>query len=565
MQTTRPHATPKAASARSLQVVVHQFEGAEDLRAMPLAAGLLVATAERALGAHISTRIVRARRPVHEVVEDHRVAPDVLAFSCYTWNERYTIEVARAASLRWPEALIVLGGPSVPRDAARLGVWLTSWPFLDALVLGEGELSFVELLRAAREGHPLTDVAGLALRAPDGAVVMTAERPRMRALTESTSPYLAGTFADLDARGVNAAVVETNRGCPFSCTFCDWGQATGSRVVELPLERVKAELDWVGERQIPFLYIIDANFGIRRRDESIIAHLVEVKARTGFPTFCYFHLTKNANVRNLRTVERLQAAGIGCRMALSMQDFDPVVLTAIARSNIKLEHSLHLRELCHDKGIPTFNELLLGLPGQTLSGFCASVVKAITPFEADTFSLYLTRLLENAAMASEEHRTRFGLKTSWVLAVSPNPDYVAYVDELEEVVVATDAMPSEDWAQAYRFGYLLSVCYNQGLAREALTTLRFSAAGVEDDGVDAVVSGIGALLDAMVSSTEGSWLSQVDHVFERYLRSIRAGGPMLLPMAGLGDRRWTIEEALTMTLQPQGEALARWTREHWPA
>ena len=334
---------------RVVRIYVNQFNGINALQALPLAAGLLVASARRdplldsAMIFHIEVR----RQPVENVLEVYQ-DPVVLAFSCYTWNLRYTLEVARRARTRFPDALIVMGGPSVPRSEEAVARFFEMHPCCDVLVLGEGEATFQAILRAVLEETPLEEVAGLALPKGQGTVVTT-PRPRMDDPGQTASPYLSGTFEMLarqECDTINAALVETNRGCPFSCTFCDWGQATQSHVYELPLKRVCEELDWIGTQEIPFLYIIDANFGIRPRDIRIIEHIARVKARTGYPEFCYFHLTKNAHARNLKTVETLQKAGIGCRMALSMQDFDPGVLRAIKRDNIKLSRSLHLRKLC---------------------------------------------------------------------------------------------------------------------------------------------------------------------------------------------------------------------------
>ena len=106
------------------------------------------------------------------------------------------------------------------------------------------------------------------LRAPPlaaGLLAATLRREPELAGIAIGSPYLDGTFDALVARGeigpITTAVLETNRGCPFACTFCDRGQATQSRVHELPGERVTHELTWLAERGVPYLYLVDANFG----------------------------------------------------------------------------------------------------------------------------------------------------------------------------------------------------------------------------------------------------------------------------------------------------------------
>ncbi len=377
---------------------------------MPLAAGLLVASARRdpAIGRAASLSIHTARLDPDAVVASHH-PPDVLAFSAYAWNERLSLEVARRARARRPGAFVLFGGPSVPRRPDRAARFLREHPYVDALAFGEGELLFREVLRALLEARPLDGVAGLALRAtalPEGAL-LTAPRARMADFAETASPYLDGTFDGLVTADAPppAAIVETNRGCPFACTFCDWGQAVQSQVRELPLERLHGELDWIARRQIPYLYIVDANYGMRRRDLDIVREIGRLRAAVGCPRYVFFHLTKNATERHLEVVLALREAGIGTHLALSAQDFEPRVLQAVRRENIRLDRALALRRICHERGIPTFNELILGLPEQTYESFADSVARAVTPFALDTFTLYLARVLENAEMGSAAERS----------------------------------------------------------------------------------------------------------------------------------------------------------------
>jgi radical SAM superfamily enzyme YgiQ (UPF0313 family) len=102
-------------------------------------------------------------------------------------------------------------------------------------------------------------------------------RPRLEgdAFAGIGSPYLDGTFEELVARGeigpIGVAVLETNRGCPFACTFCDWGQATQSKVNELPSERVTRELTWLAQRGVPFVRFATLH--------DVIPHLAAVLAR----------------------------------------------------------------------------------------------------------------------------------------------------------------------------------------------------------------------------------------------------------------------------------------------
>ena len=93
----------------------------------------------------------------------------------------------------------------------------------------------------------LEDVKGITFRpAGDAQITRTAARVRMKDPNTIPSPYLQGLFDGYDGR-VEAAIIESNRGCPFGCTFCDWGSATNQKVRKYDMDRAKAEIDWIGQ------------------------------------------------------------------------------------------------------------------------------------------------------------------------------------------------------------------------------------------------------------------------------------------------------------------------------
>ncbi len=520
-----------------MRVVVAQYEGVTTMRPLPLAAGLLVATARASPTlSHVDFAIETRRRPVHVAAERLRGAT-VVGLSLYTWNERYSLAVAARLKAISPQTHIVVGGPSVPRRPDMLESFLGAHPAVDTAVLGEGELAFRELIESRAHASETSTalIAGTAVLANHRLALGPArERLRGEAFAATVSPYLDGTFDDYlasdEAGPLVAAVFETNRGCPFSCSFCDWGQATESRVNELPLDRVKAELTWAAERHVPYLYFVDANFGIRRRDPDIIEHVASLKRRIGAPSFVYFHLTKNAQARNLRTVEMLQDAGIGSQVSLSMQDFDPDVLHAIRRDNIDPADALTLRAQCHARGLPTTNELLLGLPRQTLTSVRKTVVAALTPFSHDSFFLYPVRLLPNAPLAHEAGA--LGLEVRHVPLFARDLDDSHPVPEVETLVVATPTLPIADWREAFVFGHTLAAVHDQSILPATLPWLVWRYGVPADVFVD-------NLLDAF---------PPIRATLLRFADAILEEGASLLPLEGYGRLRWEPIDAAVATV-----------------
>ena len=95
---------------------------------------------------------------------------------------------------------------------------------------------------------------------------------RVRDLDEIPSPFLEGAFDSIMAANPSESWIglwETNRGCPFRCTFCDWGSATAAKVTKFGEERLYREVDWFADKKIEYIFCCDANFGILKRDVDI--------------------------------------------------------------------------------------------------------------------------------------------------------------------------------------------------------------------------------------------------------------------------------------------------------
>lgn len=533
------------------RVVICQFDGVDMLRTLPLAAGLLVAAArsDPALRSAFDFAIETERRAPDHLAQQLAGAR-VVAFSGYSWNWRLSLAIARSLRTLDPGVFVVMGGPCVPRRPDRTAAFLAAHPYVTAVVLGEGELPFRALLSSLREGQGLHDIPSLVFREGDGLVVATAVAPRLRDFADLGSPYLDGTFdafvEHADPRApwglpLRAAVIETNRGCPFTCTFCDWGQAVHTRVHELPLERVHAELEWIARHGLSYLYIADANFGIRPRDLGIVQHLGELRRRHDAPVACHFHLTKNATERNLATVAALHAAGVDCQVVISMQDTDARVLAAVRRLNITPERALALRGACNEQGIPTLNELLLGLPGQTLASLRTTLSGAVSPYPGDSFFVYPVRVLENAELGSPEERARHGLVTRAVVTADQDG-----IDETEDLVIATDTLPVADWRRAWRFAQVLSAIYNLRLLHLLVHHVRFTRG--ED-----LAAFVDHVLDELQSARRGRVFASLDEALERYLHAIESSSWLALPVPGYGPARRGADEAFVLTALAHGE------------
>lgn len=139
-------------------------------------------------------------------------SPDVIGFSCITRTFEWSIRLAKSVKMN-SQAFIVLGGPHVTLVGDEL---LHTFPFIDGIIRGEGEITLSELVHALDEGNPL-DIKGLSYRTKTE-VVRNPPRPFLQSLDDVPFParHLLPSLADYHF----LATLLSSRGCPYNCAFC---------------------------------------------------------------------------------------------------------------------------------------------------------------------------------------------------------------------------------------------------------------------------------------------------------------------------------------------------------
>lgn len=449
-----------------------------DTNLLPLASGLLSSFCKTSpeIRDNYEINILFLREdPVRMVGELSN--PAVVAFSCYVWNFGASLTLAELVKRQFPQSLIVFGGPQVPKQEHRIKFTFDTYPFVDVLVASEGEYTFADLLGARLEGRHFSAVQGISFRSANEPRGFTSTPRRARVdLNAIPSPFLDGTFDRLIKEYgpyVSGAVWETNRGCPYACTFCDWGGADVSTISRYDMSRLHEELLWMSKNQIAYVFAADANFGIlSERDLEVAGWIAESHERTGYPEAFVVNWAKNSHTRIVAIAETLRKAGVSCNVTLSMQSHNPETLRAIKRRNLKEEQVPKLKKEFHDRGVPTYTEVILGLPEETYSSFVAGFNKMMTPGLYDCFIMYLALMLENTEMATPEYRGKYRLETRFTSVGFSRRKFQEAVAGGQEVVVGTGTMGIEDWQRAYAFGYFCVALYNHRIAFFLMNYLR---------------------------------------------------------------------------------------------
>ena len=336
---------------------------------------------------------------------------DIAAFSAYVWNKNYNYALARRYKEQNPNGFIIFGGPEMPITKKDI---FKKYPFIDVVVKGEGEVTFKNLLERLADDISFRDIPGLLIN-ENLEAYDTGDPQRIMSLEDIPSPYLNGVFDKLleDTKDVEwNATLETNRGCPYACTFCDWGSLTYNKVKKFDLQRVFDELEWIGKNKCGFVSITDANFGMFiDRDNAIADKLLEVQAKYGYPYTFSVAWAKNQKAEVFDIVFKLiKSPKFNQGLTVSVQSMDLDVLENIKRRNLDQHKISDIFELCDKNNVPVYTEVILGLPGETKKSWKEGFWKLFRAGNHIGITVLQAQMLENAEMNLTQKET-YGIQS----------------------------------------------------------------------------------------------------------------------------------------------------------
>src|SRR5690349_5333812 len=307
--------------------------------------------------------------------------PDVLMVSNYLWNEALSFHFAKLAKKIWPDILVVMGGPNIPIEEFRQLDYFNQHPEIDVYVLGEGDFLAAEVIRRYLDAGMSIQKMGAGevpssiYRRPDGKAVLNKMFDREKNVDTIPSPWLTGILDEF-FDGKLAPMIETNRGCPFTCSFCVQGTGWYTKVHNFSEERVKEEIAYVARRvheacpSMGTLRIADSNYGMFERDVAISAYIGLMQKEYGWPTFIDATTGKNRPERIIKSLENVSGALV---LYQAVQSLDERTLKNVKRSTIKLDTYEQIQIHVRGRGLRSNSDLILGLPGETLTSHLLAI------------------------------------------------------------------------------------------------------------------------------------------------------------------------------------------------
>jgi radical SAM superfamily enzyme YgiQ (UPF0313 family) len=293
-----------------------------------------------------------------------RFEPDLLGFSVYVWSLPHLVDVARRVKQRRPQCTVVFGGPSARTAMFDLAPYTPAQAYLDAVVSTEGEAIFRDIARLPEMSRAaLRSVSGLHLPT-SGPWMHTGVRPPTDQLDLIASPAQLGLMPD------NAvAYLETYRGCPLSCRFCEWGASETARSV-FSTDYIVRELQAFAAQRATTVFLLDAGLNLNAKG---FRNLLDAEAQVGVlrsTTFWAEIYPTHIKDEHLEFLSRVGTSYLG----VGLQSLDPAVLKLHDRPFDRPRFESALGRLVEVANAEI--QIIFGLPGDTPQGFLQTLAYA---------------------------------------------------------------------------------------------------------------------------------------------------------------------------------------------
>lgn len=444
----------------------------------PLGASYVFSYAKQQLGDSFDFKLFKFPDELSKNL-DTRI-PKVMCFSAYSWNLELSYKYASVVKREYPDIIIVFGGPNFPTENSEKVDFLKQRNQIDFFIELEGEFGLVDILKNLKEVdfnikaliNTQKRILNTTYLSKD--ILVSGPVERITDINAVPSPYLTGALDKFFGTPL-IPMLETTRGCPFSCSYCADGLKSKNRIYRYDSERTKNEIGYIAKsrKEIDDLVITDLNFGMYKEDIDTAHEIAKIQEVYKYPKRISAASGKNLPKRIT------QVAGIlkGWAPGASIQSSDPEVLKSIKRENLSTDAYkqviVYLNSLEEGK---SESEIILGIPSDTKDKHFESLRFGMDN-NVTTMRMFQAIMLIGTEMASQEYRQRYGLKTKFRFLPGTagyykilGSKYVA--PEIEEIIVASNTFDEKDYLECRVMNLLVFAFYNNSIFGEVFEMFR---------------------------------------------------------------------------------------------
>ncbi|KAF0135214.1 MAG: cobalamin B12-binding domain-containing protein [Candidatus Saganbacteria bacterium] len=506
--------------------MVHNYLGAGSYM-FPLNIAYLAAYAKKYFPNE--TEIKLFKYPQDFIDQFKKVVPDIVGFSNYTWNADLNGKLADFIKAIYKRTLVIFGGPNINYTTKGVERFFITHKTVDFYLPFQGEKPFIDLLglyiNAGRDIKELKNgpIDGMFFYDEAQNIVAIGKRlERISKLDDIPSPYLTGILDEFfDTKLI--PLVETNRGCPYQCTFCAQGLSSYRQMHYFSLERVKAELKYIAEhvKHTNLLNLADSNFGIAERDLEIAKYITNLSEKTGYPQKCSSNLAKN-QPKIFEIAKILK----NINLAVSLQSLDDIVLQNVKRKNISISIFKDIVKKVNDLGAISGTEIILGMPGETRNSHIETL-KKLFDWDVSYIVCYNGLVLDGTELSSFKENGKFKCKTKFRLIDSSFGKYNDILSfEAEEGILSTDTMTQDELLSFRPVHWLIQFLWNYRFYYDLLKYVKSLGVNplnyilkLTDDKNNNIPQKANIVFREFIKEAKGEWFDSIENLQNHYSQS----------------------------------------------
>jgi radical SAM superfamily enzyme YgiQ (UPF0313 family) len=514
--------------------MVHNYLGAGTYM-FPLNIGFIAAYAHKYFPDEVTTKLFKYPGNLLETIK--KETPDIIGFSNYTWNADLNARLAQFVKSISKEIIVVFGGPNINYTEKGIKNFFDTHQAVDYYIPFQGETPFVNLLRKYRDsgldtgklkGQTFEGIYGYNRNSGGIAIGKTLER--IKNPDEIPSPYLTGLLDEFFEYNL-IPIIETNRGCPYQCTFCAQAISSFHAINYFSLERVKEELNYIAAhiKKTDLLTLVDSNFGIVPRDMEIAEYLSSLYKKTGYPRKINANMTKNQP-----KIYEIAKILNNANLIVSLQSLDEVVLKNVKRSNIKISVFRDIVKKVNEVNGISGTEVILGLPGETYNSHLETLRK-LFDWDVAYIICYNGLILDGTEMALAKENGEFKCQEKYRLIDSSFGKYNGITSfEAEQGILATDSMSQDELLSFRPVHWLVQFLWNYRYYYELLKFIKASGVNPVDyilrviAKADKGATGVQKIFSEFKAEARNEWFDTAEDLRDYYSRpenfeSLKAG------------------------------------------
>ena len=463
--------------------------------------------------------------------------PDILALSNYVWCEALSANMLKYYKDVKKDGIAVWGGPNFPmNELHKAKNYLLAKPYVNFYIPYEGETPLYLITKAVMEhGNDFENLTTNHGDVFEGSFFIAKSGTRagelvgkniglqVKDINTIPSPWLGGWMDEFLQQGFHS-LFETQRGCPYRCTFCHVGLSYYSKRRSFSLERLKQEIEHIvkvcEDPTKTSMQIADSNFGMWSQDLEFAKWLNKIYLKTGFPLRIITSTGKGQAKLVLETVMSHPKLSL----TNSVQSLDETVLKGIRRVNFPLEQMQYCQQEVDEQGKLCVPEVILGLPFETRESHLETLRKLITDVGTKLMYQFTLMLLPGTELYTDRARKEHEFSVKFRLISTGFGTYAnKRCFEIEEVSVGTKYMSFDDYIDMRVYFFLIhnilgNLIY-QSMARYLiyleLDVINFLSQ-IIDKRKDSGNEFAKQVLDGYISDTKGELFDSREAIYDYY-------------------------------------------------